>query len=772
MDHVLKVFVSGDEQERLPNVKRVVERYDGFVLVEVAEGDVEELTRQYLVEDITPLYAIQTRQRTISTSRPRIDRLGVRRPHAAYRGEKPPGPGPHHYLVQFLGPVKEVWLKGVRKAGGEPRAPYGDFTFVVRADDEEIKKIAALPYVRWVGRYDPKDRVDPSVFKFAGRKAADTAGVLPRTRIRPGVYTVEFFGPDDAEAGATEARKLGFKVLAKETRASLIVVEAQPGTKAEATEQLDALARTHGVRAIHERPLRRPSNDVAAGIMKTAAALDAAGLRLSGRGEIIAVCDTGLDSGKADSIHPDFRDRVDFIKSYPINPSYTTSDISNPGANDGAADLDTGHGTHVAGSVLGSGASSAGLAGLAGPVRGLAYRARLVFQAVEQETKWKDPADLQRYGRYTLAGIPLDLRTLFNDAYARGARIHSNSWGGGDPGVYDEQCRQLDAFVWNRKDFCVLVAAGNDGTDRDGDGVVNPTSVTSPATAKNCITVGACENERPAFSDTYGVNWPKDYPAAPIKTDRLADNPDQVVAFSSRGPTADGRVKPEVVAPGTYILSARSRFIAPNHFGWGRFPPSNLYMYDSGTSMATPLTAGAVAIIREYLRTKRQISVPSAALLKAALIAGATRLPGSAVQGAVLDNDQGFGRVNIDAVVALRAPSTMVFVDQTDGLTTGQMHNVALTLKSGTAPLVVVLAYTDFPGKTLINNLNLIVRGPNNLVVTGNQTPNAPAGLDAKNNVEVIRLNAPAAGAYTIQVVASNVPQGPQPFALVYAGHV
>src|SRR6185295_4168452 len=192
--------------------------------------------------------------------------------------------------------------------------------------------------------------------------------------------------------------------------------------------------------------------------------------------------------------------------------------IKNPGGDDGLADVDEGHGTHVAGSVLGSGALSAGLPGLKGPIRGLAYQAKLVFQAVEQELKWKNPADLEENGRFLLAGIPNDLTELFKQAYQKGARIHSNSWGGGKPGEYDEQCRQLDQFVWDNKDFCVLVAAGNDGTDKDGDGKINFKSVTSTATAKNCITVGACENLRTKFnSEVYGDWWPDDYPSAPFK---------------------------------------------------------------------------------------------------------------------------------------------------------------------------------------------------------------------------------------------------------------
>lgn len=89
----------------------------------------------------------------------------------------------------------------------------------------------------------------------------------------------------------------------------------------------------------------------------------------------------------------------------------------------------------------------------------------------------------------------------------------------------------------------MLVAAGNDGSDKDGDGAINPMSVTSPATAKNCICVGACENERPNFDAShYGDWWPDDYPVAPYNSDPMADNPDEIVAFSSRGPTEDGRI--------------------------------------------------------------------------------------------------------------------------------------------------------------------------------------------------------------------------------------
>ena len=72
-----------------------------------------------------------------------------------------------------------------------------------------------------------------------------------------------------------------------------------------------------------------------------------------------------------------------------------------------------------------------------------------------------------------------------------------------------------------------------------------------------------------------------------------------MAAFSSRGPTDDNRQKPEVTAPGTWILSTRSRSTAAG--GWLAYDSDHVYM--GGTSMATPLTAGSAALLLEHLDT-------------------------------------------------------------------------------------------------------------------------------------------------------------------------
>ena len=753
----LKVFASSPSDiEKILERARLIERYPVFIVVEATTNNATSIARRFPVEDISDQYEIRFGRETVDTDKARITPAGKVVAHEAYRGVRALDDGPHHYVVQFVGPVKASWLARLRRTGATIRAPFSGFAYVVRATPTMVRKTAALPFVRWMGHLPHRARVAPGL---TGPIRVRTT--LPRRRPRPGVYTVEVFDPRQVGSIARAAAKLGFEGLSKDAKAGVLIVRTDASEK-ECRRQVQRLSEVHGVRYIRQRVVPRTANNIATGLMgNNYAAVSPSGLKLTGAGEIVAVCDTGLDTGAADTVHPDFAGRVIAMKSYPITPDWKTI-IYNPGADDGASDLDSGHGTHVAGSVLGNGAASANGPAL---IRGHAHKAQLVFQAVEQEMEWRPSAPPEIAGeRYLLTGIPTNLRPLFQYAYGQGARIHSNSWGGGDPGAYDDQCRQFDRFVWDHKAFCFVIAAGNDGTDRDGDGSINTMSVTSPGTSKNCVTVGACENRRPEFDgETYGGWWPDDFPVAPFEADPMSNNDEQVVAFSSRGPTADGRMKPDVVAPGTFILSTRSSQIAANNFAWAAYPPNKKrYFHMGGTSMATPLTAGALALVREFLRTKRNIASPSAALLKALLIAGARRLPGGGT--AIVDADQGFGRVDLDR--SLRRVLTTI---EGEALATGEGWTGPVTFSSSTKTLRIVMAYTDYPGDTLINNLNLIVTAPDGKKYVGNHTAAAPNAmtLDARNNVELVQVKKAPKGKWILDVVASNVSTGPQDFAVV-----
>ncbi|WP_049974215.1 S8 family serine peptidase [Azospirillum sp. B4] len=757
MSRVIKVLdATADTLAAMPGV-RLLHSYPAFHIVATDDdAATAAVMATGLVEDITDQYALQAGGQTIATDVPRVAADGSHHVHPAYDSHGPLPQGAHHYIVQFTGPVRDGWLAGVAALGAEVMGPHQHFAIIARATADQAGAITRLDYVRWVGHLPYAARLTRDVDALAAPPAEDAY----HGHVMPDAYTVAFFTPAQATGQHAAVIAAGFTILEEAAGSALLVVQTTDPTTGDLRDKLRALAQVHGVKRIGRQVMPQLSNDQAARIMGTASALAAApGLGLSGAGEIVAVCDTGLDSGDPAAIHPDFAGRVLAIRSYPIGPSYATR-VNNPGADDGPADTNRGHGTHTAGSVLGDGTASAELANLAGPVRGLAHKAQLVMQAVEQHLEWKSDQQGSAPPAYALAGLPTDLKELFGWAYDQGARIHFNSWGGGTPQSYNSYCTDIDTSSGIARTFGIVFSAGNTGSDTDGDGKIDPGSVTPPGTAKNCITVGACANDRQTITITNGKKWgPKAVPVDAL----VAGGPDLLAPFSSRGPTKDGRVKPDVVAPGTYVLSTRSRQLDPAFYGQGRYDDSTeLYMYDTGTSMAAPLTAGAVALIREYLRTRAGLAAPSAALLKAALIASAVPLTGT--DTSLPDNDQGFGRVNLDTILAPSAPVRATFLDG-NAVATGDLYQYSLTVGVEGHPLRVVMAYSDYPGATLVNNLNLVLRGPEGTIRTGNAGPDGRT-MDSSNNVEVIAVAAAAAGVWSVQVIGSNVPQGPQPFAL------
>ncbi|MGD9404299.1 MAG: S8 family serine peptidase [Anaerolineae bacterium] len=680
---------------------------------------------------------------------------------SALRAAPYPDSGEGAYIVQFKGPVQGAWKGQVKALGGRVLDYLPDYAFLVWMDGAIRDRVAALDTVRWVGLYQPAYKLSPNL-----------------DRTRP-LYRVVLF--EGADLAAVEARLAKLNTPTSEVAGEQFTLMLPDG-------DVDQVAAWPEVLWIENRPVYRLHNNVATGIMGANAAWDS---RYTGAGQIVTVADTGIDNGTDNSdMHDDFEGRFSHISSWPVDGSLAGC-ASNVGADDGAADVDSGHGTHVLGSVLGNGLASFPI----GSIKGTAYEATPTFQAVEQWTTWTESCASQYADGYYLAGLPLDLTLFFQEAYNWGSRIHSNSWGSPEYGKYTIDSQSVDQFVWDHPDMLILFSAGNAGTDsqKPQDGYVDEDSLDAPGTAKNALTVGASDNLRDSGGynpggtcSTWSTCWPSDFPYNPTKDDRISDNSGELAAFSSRGPADDGRLKPDVVAPGTNILSTRSSVaIGPYSDGWGLYPLDPDYLYMGGTSMATPLTAGAAALVRQYYVEGLGHAAPSAALLKATLINSAVDITGygNSSQEAgkpIPNNHEGWGRVDVGAATSGQRDFLDGLTVGTDGTSGPHYYNIG----SDTIPLKITLVWSDYPASApsaggLVNNLDLVVTAPNggptyygNVFSGGWSLTGGSA--DSTNNVESVYIQNPAAGQWTVEVVGTSVAQPggnpQQPFALVATG--
>lgn len=735
---VIAFFMHEHEQACALRALSNAESTESFVIGDLDESEIGALQEQGLIVQEQPTAQIETpvddyRYYAAASSLADGEDFGgaisVAASRAALFDDAFPAPV-DFYSVALSGPLLEGWRQQFDGLGVKlgDRLPNGGYK--ARLESGQVPQVNKLPFVERVTWLRPAASAPQFAASSIAPFAAGESELL--------TFDVRLHDPADKDTVLDWLSARNIEVVGSTARK--IRFHAQ-----EDAPELDELATLPQVDRIDQYAQPELANDRARCLLgiDSAAGIVAPILAEDGSGQIVAVADTGIDDQ-----HPDFRGRIvgTVARGRP-------GDASDP----------NGHGTHVAGSVLGDGSASGG------QIKGVAPLARLFFQSL-----------LDKQGR--LGGLPLDLNDLFDEAYQAGARIHNNSWSAVTNSEYTMSSEEVDEYVTDHKDMLVVIAAGNEGTGvqpRNADpGYVDWLSIGSPASCKNALTVGASRSDRvvgPLAARTWNTVYLGRFPLPPIANETLSGDPESLAAFSSRGPCNDHRIKPDLVAPGTQILSTRST-LAP----LSNYPASNYYTFDNGTSMAAPLVSGCAALVRQYYVQNRAHANPSAALLKATLVNSTQWLTGNDANAAILGKPnyhQGHGRVCM--ALAIPNPSQpgleLQFVDDWQTFQfarTGQRKRYQFVLPADAPELRFCMAYTDRPARGLQNNLNLLVEhAETRKKYIGNESlPAALTALDTNNNLESIRIIGAKAGTYNINVIVANLLHPMQDFALVVTG--
>lgn len=658
-----------------------------------------------------------------------FDPLTSAKPRARIRPASPPAGPRAVYLVQFRRQIRLSDLKAVERPGLRFLDRISSNACLARADASGLSVLEAMPELRWIGPYLPDEKISPALTVSWERAPFLSVRLFPGEDPWEALGRLRSAFPDLAGAQVLGSSEDGALLRFLPPSAVLPAVVAAAAGDA-AVWSVDPWLPPH-VR-----------NDDSIWVVqsfdtanRTAYALSATlwNQGLTGTGQIAAVADSGLDSDECFFIYGP--EGVTEAQS-PLPPAAGPLDLTRkvvgydvlPGATpyDGLAFFN--HGTHTTGSVAGDNYATPSTPTSGGHDfgDGMAPNAKIFFQDAGNE------------GSGTLAGLATDNQIIYQQAFNAGARIHSDSWGSDTAGIYTDDCLWVDRFLYRHEEFQLFFACGNAGPETG--------TVGSPAAAKDCITVGAVTN------GDYGA--------------------DAVTGFSSRGPTLDGRMKPDLCAPGQVINSA---------LGDDSHSSMNCgTTIMSGTSMAAPTAAGAALLLRQYftdgfypsgLRNPADSLTPSGALIKAALVNGAMDVAAPDIP----NESEGWGRVRLDAVCAFasprRGPRRLRVWDKRNGagLATGEEDRFAVGLSSGT-PLKVTLAWTDpeaspVSGPALVNDLDLEVTGPDGVRYLGNvfsEGASVPGGTpDALNTVEEVLVPAPSAGTWTVAVRGASVPGTP-----------
>lgn len=674
--------------------------------------------------------------------------------------------GKRMHLVHFAGPPQPAWIQELRDAGVRLVGYVPQNAYLVFGDAASLKKVRSLaaraPHIQWEGAYLPEYRLTQETkTQGASRRLNKTA---------TDAFAIQMV--DDPESNPAtlailDRFKLDAPIRFERTRGFVnVVVRLPSGALTELGNQSDVIS----VRPYYPRTKtgERQGQIVAGnlngslptgpGYLDWLASKGFTQEQFQASGLIVDIADSGLDNGTTLPNHMGLYEGG--VSSAPSRVVYARLE----GTPNGSSTLQgcDGHGTlntHI--------------------VAGYDNRTGFPFEDALGFNYGLGICPFVRVGSsvifdpswFTSPNYP----NMISRAYQSGARISSNSWGGYGDGSYDVDAQAYDALVRDaqpsqaaqpaegNQEMVIVFAAGNDGTS--GSSTINP-----PGSAKNVICVGASENVQSiGGTDGSGIS------------DSGANSADDIADFSSRGPCADGRQKPDLVAPGTHVSGGVFQAANPGANGQADAcftgegvsggPSGNLFFplgqqyftASSGTSHSTPAVAGGAALLYQYF-INRGLPRPSPAMTKAFLVNSARYLTGTGANDNLWSPRQGMGGMDLGR--AFDGVPRMLRDQLPEDLFTssGQMRTYTAVVKDAGAPLRVTLAWTDAPGSTtgsaFNNDIDLIVHA-NGVTYIGNVFSGAYSveggTADFKNNMESVVLPAGITGPITIQVAATSI---------------